>query len=69
MCLEGGEDKQTLLTATSYGWKNKLSDITGIIAAPPINPTVRGSRDIAKDEGLMRFDQGAASKVFPQLPE
>ncbi|MCM4173909.1 PD-(D/E)XK nuclease family protein [Arenibacter sp. TNZ] len=60
--LEGGE-KSRLLTQLLTD-ENKLSDITEIIAAPEINPTVRGLETIAKDEGLMDLIKGHASKGF-----
>ncbi|MCM4150425.1 PD-(D/E)XK nuclease family protein [Arenibacter sp. N53] len=60
--LEGGE-KSRLITQILTD-ENKLADITEIIAAPEINPTVRVLQTITKDEDLMELIKEHASKGF-----
>ena len=60
--LEGGE-KSRLLTQLLTD-ENKLADITEIIAAPEINPTVKVLQTITKDGDLMDLIKEHASKGF-----
>jgi len=60
--LEGGE-KSRLLTQLLTD-ENKLADITEIIAAPEINPTVKVLQAIAKEGNLMALIKEHASKGF-----
>lgn len=60
--LEGGE-KSRLLTQLLTD-ENKLMEITEIIAAPEINPTVKVIQSINKDQSLMELIQGHAAKGF-----
>ncbi|TQO39086.1 PD-(D/E)XK nuclease superfamily protein [Arenibacter algicola] len=60
--LEGGE-KSRLLTQLLTD-ENKLADITEIIAAPEITPSIKVLQTIAKDEGLMEMIRAHAEKGF-----
>ncbi|GBF17951.1 MULTISPECIES: PD-(D/E)XK nuclease family protein [Arenibacter] len=60
--LEGGE-KSRLLTQLLTD-ENKLTDITEIIAAPEITPSIKVLQTIAKDEGLMEMIRAHAEKGF-----
>jgi len=60
--LEGGE-KSRLLTQLLTD-ENKLGDITEIIAAPEIAPSIKVLQTIAKDESLMALIKEHAAKGF-----
>ncbi|MCK0192062.1 PD-(D/E)XK nuclease family protein [Arenibacter sp. F20364] len=60
--LEGGE-KSRLLTQLLTD-ENKFGDITEIIAAPEIIPSIKVLQTIKKDEGLMDLIKAHASKGF-----
>lgn len=60
--LEGGE-KSRLLTQMLTD-ENKLLDITEIIAAPEITPSIKVVQTIAKDEGLLDMIKAHAANGF-----
>jgi hypothetical protein len=60
--LEGGE-KSRLLTQLLTD-ENKLGDITEIIAAPEIKPSIKVLQTITKDDGLMELVKAHAGKGF-----
>ncbi|RAJ13987.1 PD-(D/E)XK nuclease family protein [Arenibacter echinorum] len=60
--LEGGE-KSRLLTQLLTD-ENKLAEITEIIAAPEITPSIKVLQTIAKDESLMDLIKTHAAKGF-----
>ncbi|MBC8766757.1 PD-(D/E)XK nuclease family protein [Arenibacter sp. BSSL-BM3] len=60
--LEGGERSRFLTQLLTD--ENKLVDITEIIAAPEINPTVKVLQTITKDADLMDLIKEHASKGF-----
>ena len=60
--LEGGE-KSRLLTQLLTD-ENKLADITEIIAAPEITPSIKVLQSITKDESLMEMIRAHAEKGF-----
>lgn len=60
--LEGGE-KSRLLTQLLTD-ENKISDITEIIAAPEINPTLKTLQSVNKDSALMELIKNHASNGF-----
>ncbi len=60
--LEGGE-KSRLLTQMLTD-ENKLPEITEIIAAPEISPSIKVVQTIAKDAGLMEMIKAHAAKGF-----
>ncbi|MCK0133245.1 PD-(D/E)XK nuclease family protein [Arenibacter sp. S6351L] len=60
--LEGGE-KSRLLTQLLTD-ENKWADITEIIAAPEITPSIKVLQTIAKDESLMEMIRAHAEKGF-----
>lgn len=60
--LEGGE-KSRLLTQLLTD-ENKLADITELIAAPEITPSIKVLQTVAKDESLMDLIKTHAAKGF-----